>query len=227
MKRSRSSPAILLFSGCRCKREEVQARAGGERGSGVAGVVAAVAGSAAGGGGSERALAGVCACGWAGGGTAGDGASATGEGDRIGAAEERQGGFGDAGASVASRSASRGVDGEPADAAVTAADAAADHAGPATGQGQEPVAGGAASGRVSQAGRRCVRQEGPGMAGRAGAESGGTGGGRGVAEGGGPDGRGDPRTDTGTGADGEARCQSAMVAVCARDRGVFGDGDPG
>src|ERR1017187_3910027 len=168
---------------------------------GIAGVVAAVAWAAAGGGGSERVLAGVCGCGWAGGGTAGDGASATGEGDRIGAAEERQGGFGDAGASVAGRSAARGVDGEPADAAVTAADAAADHAGPATGQGQEPVAGGAASGRVPEAGRRCVRQEGTGVAGRAGAESGGTRAGRGLAEGGGPEGRGDPRTDTGTGAD--------------------------
>ena len=73
--------------------KNVQAGPGGQRGCGVAGVAAASSGSPAGGGGGERFLAGVCAGGGAGGRTAGDGASTTGEGDRVGEAEERPGGF--------------------------------------------------------------------------------------------------------------------------------------
>src|SRR5260370_248948 len=104
--------------------------------------------------------------------------------DDPGAAEARPGGFGDAGAPVAGRSAAGGADGRRADPADTEADAAADRAGPAAGRGQEPVAGGAAPGGVSEAGDGCVRQARPGVAAGTGVERGRADGGRHLADGG-------------------------------------------
>src|SRR5450432_4669197 len=226
-RRSRSTSAILLFDSRRCKRKDVEAVSGGERGSGVAGVVAAGACAPPGGGGGERVLAGVRTSGRPGGREAGDGAPAADEGDRERAAEERQGRFRDAGASVAGRPAAGGLDGEPAHPADAAFDQAADHPGPAAGQGQEPAAGGVASGGFSEAGVGCVRQEGPCVADRTGAEPGGAGGGRGLAEGGRSDGRRDRGGGGGAEEDGQGGWARAVAADGAGDRGLFGDGDPG
>lgn len=52
-------------------------------------------------------------------------------------------------------------------------------------------------------------------------------GGRDVAEGGRSSGWDDCRADARAGADGRGGCTSALVADGARDRGLFGDGDPG
>src|SRR3974390_3290000 len=109
--RSRSSPTILLRNGGECKRERIASRAGAERGFGVAEVAGEVERGTTGGGRSEQLLAGVPAGGARPRGAGGDGASATGESDRVGQAEERPGGFGDPGAPVALRSATGGVDG--------------------------------------------------------------------------------------------------------------------
>jgi len=98
-------------------------------------VVAAGAWAAAGGGGGVQLLACVSTGRRGRGRTCSDGASAPGAGDCVGAAEERSGGFGDAGAPVAGRSAARGVDGQRGNTAVAQTDPAADRAGAAAGDG--------------------------------------------------------------------------------------------
>ena len=84
------------------KRENRTGRCGDEREAGAAKVFSTVSREGrAGGGGGVRVLAGVSRGGGAGGDAAGAGASAAGEGDCVGEAEERSSGLGDAGAFAA------------------------------------------------------------------------------------------------------------------------------
>ena len=152
-RRSRSSSEILLHDGAGCKRQDLAGGAGDEREGGVAEVFPAVSrAGGAGGGGGLRILAGVSGGGGAGGETVGAGASAAGEGDRVGEVEERPGGFGDAGAFVALRFVAGVVEGGPGDAGATAAGTVADNAGAAADAAEKPGARGAAPAGAALAG---------------------------------------------------------------------------
>src|ERR1700731_4372445 len=120
----RSSPGILLHDGFGSKRENDPGGAGDEREAGAAQVFSAVSGEGgAGGGGGVRVLAGISRSGGTGGKAVGVGASAAGEGDCLGEAEERSGGLSDAGAFVALRFVAGVVEGGPGDAGAAAAGA--------------------------------------------------------------------------------------------------------
>jgi len=155
------------------KRRGGIAAIGGERSGESAEGIAFVAGAETGGNGSVWILAGVSAGGGRRSGAGGDGASATSEGDQCGAAEERPGGFGDAGAFIAMRFAAGGVDGRRGHAAVADRGAIADRVGAAAGAGEESVASGAAPGRKAEAGERFIWTAWAAMAGGGGVEPGG------------------------------------------------------
>src|SRR6266446_590061 len=175
----RSSPEILLHDGAGSKREDCTGGSGDEREADFAEVFSAVswAGSA-GGGGGVRLLAGVSRSGGTGSEAAGAGASAAGEGDCLGRAEERPGGFRDAGAFAALRLVAGVVEGGPGDAGAAAAGAVAGDAGAASDAAEEPGARGAASAGAAFAGDGFIWQAGTAVAG--GVEA--TGGGAGIGE---------------------------------------------
>jgi len=157
----RSSPEILLHDGAGSKREDFAGGAGDEREAGAAELFSAVSGEGrAGGGGGVRLLAGVSRGGGAGGDAVGAGASAAGEGDCVGEAEERPGGFGNAGAFAALRFVAGVVEGGPGDAGAAAAGAVAGDAGAASDATEEPGACGVASAGAAISGDGFIWQAG-------------------------------------------------------------------
>src|SRR5205807_7728159 len=134
----RSSPEILLHDGFGSKRQDHTGGAGDEREAGAAQVFSAVSrAGGAGGGGSLRFLAGVSRGSGTGGEAVGAGASAAGEGDCLGQAEERPGGFGNVGTVAALRSAAGIVEGGPGDTGAAAAGAVAGDTGAASDAAEE------------------------------------------------------------------------------------------